>query len=344
MTQTTSPTSYGRAAHPRVEVVQTLRGLAALAVAWFHFTNGNVNFLPNGLLKSSGQYGWLGVYIFFVISGFVLPYSLFIATYQLNVSNYSLFIWKRVSRLDPPYLASIAIVLLLSYLSSVAPGFRGVKPEYSVSQILSHIAYLNTFLGRPWLNIVYWSLAIEFQYYVLLGFLFPLLSGQSRVRRLALLVGMACVTLGVRGDAFVFHYFFLFIAGLVAFWQRAGLANLWEVVTVLVLSSIGLVVTHGLMVAAAALITSLIIIRIDTSLPAFALLGELSYSMYLVHVPVGGRVINLSERLGGGQVVRLLALIVAVSVSMMAAFGLFHLVELPCRRYASSIRFIRASS
>ncbi|WP_081599255.1 acyltransferase family protein [Prochlorothrix hollandica] len=60
----------------QLEVINFLRGIAALSVAWFHFTNGNVDFLDPGLLKFSGKYGYLGVEIFFVISGFIIPYSL----------------------------------------------------------------------------------------------------------------------------------------------------------------------------------------------------------------------------------------------------------------------------
>jgi peptidoglycan/LPS O-acetylase OafA/YrhL len=61
----------------KLEIISLLRVLAALGVAWFHFTNGNVSFLDAGWLKNSGKYGWLGVEVFFVISGFVVPYSLF---------------------------------------------------------------------------------------------------------------------------------------------------------------------------------------------------------------------------------------------------------------------------
>ena len=61
----------------RSESAHALRGVAAFAVAWFHFTNGQPTFLPqDSLLKVSGAYGYLGVAVFFVISGFVIPYSL----------------------------------------------------------------------------------------------------------------------------------------------------------------------------------------------------------------------------------------------------------------------------
>src|SRR5438874_1620600 len=94
----------------RIAILDPLRGLAALGVAWFHFTHGNPVFLPTGTLKASGQYGWTGVAAFFVISGFVLPYSMHRAGYRVR-SHWRTFALKRLIRLDPPYLASILLAL-----------------------------------------------------------------------------------------------------------------------------------------------------------------------------------------------------------------------------------------
>ena len=44
----------------RLPQLDALRGVASLAVCWFHLTNGNAAFLPDGWLKNSGLYGWLG--------------------------------------------------------------------------------------------------------------------------------------------------------------------------------------------------------------------------------------------------------------------------------------------
>ncbi len=61
-------------------------------------------------LGLSGKYGYLGVDIFFVISGFVIPWSLYRTRYAIR--DYPRFLLKRNVRLYPPYLASIAISIL----------------------------------------------------------------------------------------------------------------------------------------------------------------------------------------------------------------------------------------
>jgi len=93
--------------------------MAAISVAAFHFSGP----LSSEAAKFIGTYTWLGVDVFFVISGFVIPLSLHGRGYR--PSHFPTFMLRRLLRLEPPYLASIAMVILLGYLSSLAPGFQG---------------------------------------------------------------------------------------------------------------------------------------------------------------------------------------------------------------------------
>src|SRR5215210_4781626 len=69
----------------RIHGLDFLRGVASLAVCWFHLTSFTYA-TPDGwfysALRRTGTYGWLGVEVFFVISGFVIPYSLHRAKYS----------------------------------------------------------------------------------------------------------------------------------------------------------------------------------------------------------------------------------------------------------------------
>lgn len=105
-----------------VAIIDSLRGLAAFAVMWFHFTQGNAAFLAAGWLKLARTYGYLGVDAFFAISGFVDPHSLVSGGYDVSLRNYVRFVAKRICRIDPPYLASVGVVIALGVASSYAPG------------------------------------------------------------------------------------------------------------------------------------------------------------------------------------------------------------------------------
>lgn len=78
----------------RVHLVDSLRGLAALSVALFHFCLGSPGFYVPPIPKSIGGIGFHGVDVSFVISGFVLPYSLCRGGYRLTFTSFRRFVWK----------------------------------------------------------------------------------------------------------------------------------------------------------------------------------------------------------------------------------------------------------
>src|SRR5580698_8237216 len=104
----------------RLQAVEYTRGVAAFMVMWFHFTY----LLPDGVLRASGLYGYLGVEAFFVISGFVIPYAMDQRDFRLGRDAWP-FIMRRIVRLEPPYLASVLLILAGSYLAGLTPWFDG---------------------------------------------------------------------------------------------------------------------------------------------------------------------------------------------------------------------------
>lgn len=100
--------------------------------------------------------------MFLVISGFIVPYTLHRHGYQ--VSQFGRSILKRLVRLDPPYLASLALFVGLNYAAMWVPGFREPQFDYTAPQLLLTSGNLNAVSGpQPWVNAVYWSLDVQFQ-------------------------------------------------------------------------------------------------------------------------------------------------------------------------------------
>ena len=58
-------------------------------------------------------------------------------------------------------------------------------------------------------------------------------------------------------------------------------------------------------------------------------LGSMSYSLYLVHVPIGGRVVNLLKRFDQGAAYELVVVALALLASLVAAMMLHRFVEAP---------------
>ena len=332
----------------RVHSIEYMRGIAALAVMWYHLTTTN-SAISGGVLKLSGTFGYLGVAAFFVISGFVIPYSLDHRGYRLVRDGWSFFL-RRLARLEPPYLVSVALIVAVPYLEAMTPWFRGEIPPGNLIDAALHTAYLVPWFGREWLNPVYWTLAIEFQYYVAILFLAPILLSNSPWARRCFL--LACVLISfATSDKRIFTVFIsLFAMGFVGFLRvRRGMTlvemGVWTIAFSLV-AFYRLGLPYSL---AGVLALGLALIHWRPNLRLLTFFGTISYSLYLVHMPVGTRAANLAERLLPLTPFTEIAIIfISVIACIAAAYLLWLCVENPAiawaRRLAPSARCLAPST
>ena len=321
----------------RLEVIDMLRGLAALSVCWYHMT---ISYPAGSMIKAISKYGWLGVEVFFVISGFIIPYILFHSGYQLK-NYFHIFMFKRLIRLYPPYLIAVALVLVLWHLSAIAPGFKGINPEHSTAQILLHLGYLNDIIGYPWFNPVFWTLAIEFQYYLLISLLYPLVVSESdQYRRIGMVI-LCLLPVLADSKAYVVGYLGLFSLGILTFQYFRKLISYMEYLIMFMLASAGLIMSLGILIAIIGMTTALVIgfLKINVS-KIFIFLGTISYSLYLVHVPVGSRVVHLGQRIASTELENLFISLFGVIVSIAFASIFYIYIEKPSRAWSAKIKYI----
>lgn len=207
---------------PYCQSAHILRGLAALAVAWFHFTNGQPLFVDKGsFLAVSGSYGYLGVPVFFVISGFVIPFALDAMTYRFPESIFR-FITRRFWRIYPPYIVAIFVTLLVTFASSLVPSSRAGYPPLDAKSIIGHLTYTTPWLGSDWIVPIFWSLAIEIQFYLLMVFLAPAILSRRRSIIVGALFGLSCAALIPASNTLLFWYLPTFAAGVCWFLLYSG--------------------------------------------------------------------------------------------------------------------------
>jgi peptidoglycan/LPS O-acetylase OafA/YrhL len=314
----------------QIFTVEALRGAAALAVTWFHMTNT----YSLDWVRYSGFNGWLGVDMFFVISGFIIPYSLHRSKYKL--AYFPRFLLRRLVRLEPPYLISIALVLILWELAARTPGFAGAPPTYSLGQILAHFLYLIPLTNYSWLNIVYWTLAYEFVFYILAGLLWPVLSHRSLLFTAALVACIQAIDIALRdqptGAAL------LFFVGICCARKMLKLDPTWLSLSAVAIAIVALWWIVEPFVALVSLGTAFFIAFVDIPrLRVLGFLGAISYSLYLLHVPIGGRVVNIGRRFIDGPVQELLLSLVALAVSLLAATIFWKYIEEPAKRASKRV-------
>jgi len=319
----------------KLNSIHTLRGLASLWVCLFHLTNGS-NLITWSALRNFGANGWLGVEMFFVISGFIIPYVLYKSRYSLN--DYKSFALKRLVRLEPPYLLSIAFILLLNYASSLSSLYKGAPFHIDSLQVILHLGYLISFFDYAWINPVFWTLAIEFQYYLLLGLLFPFLM-KNKTTGLLLTILLILAAFGIETEKLVFRWFFLFFMGFMTFRYFTGLITK-NVFFVLVAGGfVGCIYTLGSHQALAGIFSVWFILCFKYHNPVLDFLGNTSYALYLTHVPIGGRIINLGSRFASSEFSQVLVVLLALLASLVSAWLLYRFVEKPAQDWASRISY-----
>lgn len=329
-------------ASTRLPVVDALRAVAATAVAVFHFTNGAPAFIGDWALARWCLIGAHGVDVFFVISGFVIPWAMTAGGFRRGDAGR--FIAKRVIRLDPPFFATIALALLASWASSQTSFYQGKPFVFDVSLVLMHAGYLSAIMGHGWIVPAFWTLAIEFQFYLSMIVLFPLLAHRVRVARaapfaIAALAGWAAVGADP-GHVWLLGYLPWFAAGWATFQYKRGAMSLRPYLA-LVAAFAALVTMETQLVQGALVAAAALTIAFGTRAPVpLVRFGALSYSLYLVHEPIGGRVINLALRHAGREWWFVSgALLLAMGTSIAAAWLLYRLVERPARDWAAAIRY-----
>jgi len=155
-----------------INEIDGLRFIAIMPVLVQHMTerferNTTINFSASPeehFLSFLAARGFLGVYIFFVISGFILALP-FAAHYLQQKKEIKLkdYFWRRITRLEPPYIIWITVFFIL-FLIAKGQSFLEYLPHY-----LANITYTHSLIYNEWspFNPPTWTLEIEIQFYIL---------------------------------------------------------------------------------------------------------------------------------------------------------------------------------
>lgn len=321
----------------RLHFIDGLRGIAASAVMLFHFNER----VREPWWGEPFRYGYLGVAIFFVLSGFVICMS--VGDRRVGAGFLGRFALRRSVRLDILYWVSIAATIAVGVLGRD----YGVNQEpISVPQVAAHLFYLQNILGYDALSPIYWTLCYEIQFYltlvVLIWIMQRLFNGPTRdiVRKpgfqwgfLSLFVLSVLQRTSWHGlpDSLFVNFWFCFALGVMTFWVTQGWLStrywyaimvptlLWGVIHRDAWFIVGCV-TAGLIFLAARLD------RFDwLSNPVMQFLGRISYSLYITHILFGWYAVSIAMKFVNAP----LAMLAGVVASLISAWLAYILIEMP---------------
>jgi peptidoglycan/LPS O-acetylase OafA/YrhL len=292
----------------KLEHIQVLRGVAALLVVLFHLTVSAEAYLGATFLNGFFSFGWAGVELFFVLSGFIM-----VAVHrgqQPSRASWSAFILKRLIRVYPIYLGVTLAVLPVYVFSHVGDAYKR-----DLGVILKSLFLIPQDPGLFPVVSVGWSLSHEMLFYLVfsLTFVLPRRVFRGVFGAWGLAIALALVLPGMSGFSLASH-FLLSPYNLEFFFGAACAAVLMRVrrhgrpllfTGAMLFMGLGLASNLGwlaslqtrisLLFAAAAMLivlgaASLDAVRASNLPKTLLLLGDASYSVYLTH----GFVINLA--------------------------------------------------
>ena len=296
---TTSAGPAASATAARMVGLDSLRGLAILAVIAFHVA---IRFPPPGLVATATAYGYVGVQLFFVVSAISMCYMW--DQRRGERAPVRSFLIRRLCRIAPPFWFGIAFYMAWRQL-----GFLADSPAGPVDVVLT-ATFLHGFVPSAINRVVPggWSIAVEVGFYVLFPMMILHIGGAWRRVAAALAAWLCCTAAAavIRAqagpDIDLFLYYSLltqlpvFIVGMAIYsvgvkgerpplLATLGVVGLWFALA-LAARALGWPGRPGLWLQVALLggFAAVVIGRFESRWLAFA--GRFSYSAYLFHFAV----------------------------------------------------------
>jgi len=246
------------------------------------------------------KFGWIGVLLFFCISGFILsmPFAehYFGGSRKPSVKKYFL---RRLTRLEPPFIMNLALCFFLLMHE------YGQNAAYLLNHFLVSIVYMHNLVYHKisLINGVIWSLEIEVQFYILapvLAGLFAIRNTLARRSVFVLLIAAGAIMMVFvpteyqsthKNLLFYYHYFlcgFLMVDIFINDWKKSPSKTLWW--DAVALASLGFAVwfSHEIMVVLVVLaffacaFRGVLLNKICTN-RWIIVIGGMCYTLYLYH-------------------------------------------------------------
>lgn len=316
--------------------IDALRGLAALAVVIYHYSTRYDEIFGHQKSDYLGlERGYLGVHLFFIISGFVIFMTV------KKTKSVSDFAKKRAIRLYPPYIVAV----IITYLLVSWHGLEGRETSF-FEGVLNLTMFQGFIPGIRHVDGAYWSLTVELTFYILIGILlyFSLIKRVIILSFFWLLMSAGVQTLNLIASENIVSkvltyyaaadYSYLFIAGIMFYLIRERP----EVKYYAVLISCLLYCYAFNDLLDSVIITLFFIVFFFVikgkfgwlNITPLKFLGAISYSFYLVHQNIGYIIIDTIEKWG---LVHEVYLIIPLLVTLLIATFLTYYVEKPAISY-----------
>jgi peptidoglycan/LPS O-acetylase OafA/YrhL len=171
----------------QIPAIEGLRGVAVLSVVLFHYITvrgGMPNdpwvnvFTASQVLENIVRHGWLGLELFFLLTGFLLTLTWFKHAAEGRGRPSTREFWRRrVRRIVPAYYVQLVILFFVVLPLLLGTHFWAQHTQVAVVNLLAHLSFLQytspVTSASLTINGALWTLSLEAQYYLVLPLLAP---------------------------------------------------------------------------------------------------------------------------------------------------------------------------
>ena len=326
--------------------IDLLRFLAALSVVIYHYTfrgyaEGQYSPLAFPELSRATRYGYLGVELFFIISGYVVLLS-------AQGKTVRQFFLSRVTRLYPAFWVACTLTFMVKLLGGPGPTDAAMSPSLHAGlvQYAVNMTMLHEFLHFEVMDGAYWSLTVEITFYLLIAILIGFDLQKHLTLVIALWLAYTALPGAVREGTLFPTLFFpayapFFAAGMLLYLMQQPGGRTWPRYVLLLASyllglraSLGRVGSLVLLyhepfskLVVAVVITAFFVVMVSVAFRKIDLnrftwlawLGALTYPLYLLHNDIGFIIFHRGQHLANKYV-----LVGGTLIMMLAAAYLIH--------------------
>jgi peptidoglycan/LPS O-acetylase OafA/YrhL len=354
---------------PTIPFIDVARFLAPLFVLWAHlgpwwciehgsscrvgdevWSPVRVTTWVSSRVGLNGNGGHVGVLLFFLVSGFII-------SHVVRSENRSEFTTKRVFRIAPMLFLGLGIAYAVSRILIVCglPPILGFEAR-SISDLFRSMFLLDTIIPSPITNAVTWSLVPEVGFYLILAAVWPTILRWPLGSSYLMVALVALINLSTMA-VFPFkpaHYFFMqiefIIVGRAIYLAWAGLASRRAAMLLGATALTTLAALHffapysrselfganSVAISwAIALALFIALIKIRRCPLIFRVVSNSSYSIYLMHIPVGSLVLDVLCLRYGLPIEW--AFTIALLAIIATSYATYKLVEVPAQQLGRRI-------
>jgi peptidoglycan/LPS O-acetylase OafA/YrhL len=297
---------------PQFGLISLLKMVAAQLIVLHHLAfygpmSDHVRPVAPGLIDWLSGDARIAVQAFLVIGGFLAAKSLCSTGNVSHIGNPLGTIWRRYLKLAPPFMVATVITIAAYAWAGMWMTHDSISPLPGLVQLALHAVLAQDILGYESISVGAWYVAIDMQlfaFFTLMLWLTRRLAAQRRVSWLVPAVVIACMSaslfyfnLDSSWDSWALYFFGSYGLGILAWWagdpwrRPSGtallhLAMLLPTFLALMLDfrgriAVALVIAYCLVLLGRARLPG-----IERRVPFVHLLGQISYSQFLIHFPV----------------------------------------------------------